>query len=1265
MSKLKTKNLLRLIGSLILVVVLALTLVACNEDPGDDGADGSETTEVITPVRNGEFIYFDDSTVPYSPSGWTLSSEYNVDEDDDSVYSISGVIDTTSDGFSTNKGSYGITTNPGKVGSDDNVLMINNVQPYSASYKSAAITLEAGKFYKLTLNVKTKLATQNNGGANIKLTSSGSRSYLDFKLIKGESWTQYSFFLEAKKTEATTVYLTLSLGEGSEGADSTLAKGVAFFDSVVLTAYTDSDSLTAEEKYDDEVYGDDWNEDTQKTYDFSLPNAEFDNKNTVSSSSSTASPYDWSTKNGTDENGDFKAPTTGLTRGVIDVTKYKPTKGLLSEKNNGEYIHKITAPTGSNGNNVLMIYFTDTKSPSAFGYSSSANITFETEKTYKLSFFVRTLGIKDKDGNESTNVGAAVKLGDEILFEDINTNGEWIEYSAYVKGSTTQNVSRNLQFWLGQGYKGNEADFVSGVAFFDCITLVEADYPVDVDDPATETMLNFYSENLITENAFKAKSNSEAYVDEAEYWTGKYAENHGNPVGSTKFGTIDLDGYDANTEITATNPGPASDTREGSDIALVIDNANAAHYVADYTGALDVWANTAYRLSFWVKTEGIDLKKGLKAELISKGEEGDDDDEVISSLTNINTEYEDDDEDTDILLNEWVEVVFSVHGHQIEDNLITIRLTLGSGDMYSPDYIKGTVFVSNMYYEEITSTEYSSASSGDTSAVYTFRTESGATVKNSGFNYIDIDKTSKTDSLVDGKITNSPAVPAYWTGKHVDDLTGTVVSGITNLAVYKNDTELNEADFPYYDGRLTGYSKYNGEPNLLMIWAKQATAYSYTSESHTLNASGYYKISVNVKTELTSGDAYFTLLSGNNKAYSSDAINSDNTAIAGEDGWITYEFYVKVGLDNASVKFILSLGLDEDNKAEGKVFFDNVYYSQITADEYDDATEADNITKLSLLTNSFETTSESFPANPSGFNGGAMSGAYSGTDYTVAGVVSKNHYDLDEMEAEFGEFMSEYYETGKFTGANDTPEFLIIYNKNTESPNGTAYRYVSSTSYSFVSGSYYKVSFYGKTLSLGEGDYAYATLSLTDTEILTIKLDSTTAVNADSNGWAKYTFYVKTADVDVTGVTITLGLGEYEKDDTGAVIKEKYATGYAMFDEITIEDIEESVYTSETNAITDATKNAKEIALKTTEEKETDETEDDTTENTALTTWEIIGIVSGAMLSLALVAVLIMAFIKKLSPRIKAKKSKRFKKPTYDKRKTSTASRDKLNKYKD
>ena len=228
MSKLKLKNLLKLIGCLILVAVLAISVVACDTPTGDDGASGSDDKEIITPVRNGEFIYYDDSKTPYAPSSWTLSSNYSIDKDDDSVYSISGVIDTSADKFDSLKGKYEIANNPGKVGEDDFVLMMNNLKPYSATYRSTGITLDAGKFYKLTLSVKTDLATLENGGANVSITTSGSREYVAFKSIKGGEWTEYTFYLEAKKVGTTSIYLRLSLGEGDKDDDATLAKGQAF-----------------------------------------------------------------------------------------------------------------------------------------------------------------------------------------------------------------------------------------------------------------------------------------------------------------------------------------------------------------------------------------------------------------------------------------------------------------------------------------------------------------------------------------------------------------------------------------------------------------------------------------------------------------------------------------------------------------------------------------------------------------------------------------------------------------------------------------------------------------------------------------------------------------------------------------------------------------------------------------------------------------------------------------------------------------------------
>ena len=1266
MSKLKTKNLLKLIGSLILVVVLALSVIACNAPDDDDTAGGSESEEVITPVRNGEFIYYDDSKNPYAPSNWTWSSNYTIDDDDDSVFNVSGVIDTSSSGFDKNKDAYNISTNPSKVGEDDYVLMINNLQPYSAKYKSAAITLEAGKFYKLTLSVKTNLDTTDNGGANVAVTTSGTREYLAFKSMKNTEWTQVTMYLEAKKTTSTSVYLILSLGEGSKGANATLAKGSAFFDNIVLTAYEDTANQTAEELYEidsNDGTNPDWTEDTHATYDFSLPNAEFNNKSTTSTTTVTATPYDWSTKKGADENGNFQASTSGLTRGVIDVTAYKPTKGILKEEiDNDDY--KITKPEATKGNNVLMIYFTDPASPSAFGYSSTT-ITFETEKEYKLSFWVRTLAIKDNQNKSPSDggkqVGAAIQLGDDVIFEGIDTQGAWVQYSIYVKGSATQNISRSLCFWLGQGWEGNESGYASGAAFFDGITLTEVSYPNSITD--TESKIDLHRDNIITTNAFTSSDASNAYVKTPDSWSGEYAEDHGNPADGTTFGAINLDNYDGNTQITAENPDKASATREGSNLALVIQNSKPAHYIVNYTDSLEVYSNTAYRLSLWVKTDGIDLSKGIKIDLIDVNAE--EDSEVLTSLSSINTQYEDDDEDTDILLNKWTEVVFTVLGHQIEDNAIAVRITIGSGNNQSPDYVKGTVFVSNMYYETISYTEYNSSSSSNTSANYTFRTESSASVKNSGFNYIDIDKTSKTDSLENGKITNSPAIPSYWTGSFVNDLSGQVEAGIVNGTAHQN---LGLSNFPYDDGRLNDYSAFNGEPNLLMIWAKDETAYSYVSQSYTLTASSYYKVFASVKTNLESGNAYVSLLSGNKNIVSNPIDTTGITGIDNEDGWVKYEFYVKVGLNSASVNISLSLGLDEDNLAKGQAYFDNIYYKQIASTEYKEAVESNTIKKVSLTTNSFETTSSSYPATPtsSNFNGAAMSGAPSGTAYTVAGIVSNNHYDVDEMEAEFGDPIKDEYEDGKFIGANNTPEFLIIYNKADESSTGTAYNFTSNN-YAFIAESYYKVTFYAKTLQLSDGDSAYAILSLTDIDTLTLNLDPSTAVDPDDNGWAKYTFYVKTADVNLSNVNITFGLGKYEKDDDGKVLTDKYATGYAMFDELTIEDIDEETYNSETLAIdNDTSLNAQKIAIKHTDEKDTGTSEDENVNTTTpLSLWEIIGIVSGAMLSIALVAVLVAVFVKKMKPRMQAKKTKRFKKPTYDKRKANNASRDKLNKYKD
>lgn len=1245
MRKQKTKDLLRLFGLVLLVIALVFTMVACN--PTDDGNDdnGDDNKEVITPVRNGSFEYFTGSSFPKAPSNWTFTSEYSIDSKDDAIYNYRGVIDTSS--FDAEK--YHISTNPGKVGDDDYVLMLNNAKFYTSAYYSSAVTIEKDKFYKLTINVKTANLAEDSEGAYIYVSngSSTTKNYLaKFANVVANDWTAYTSYIEASKASNTSVYVKLALGTGDEDSD-TLAKGQAFFDEITLEEITEDAYTTAttKEKLDADK--------TIAKYDLSLPNAEFNNTSS-SSAATTATPYNWYTKRGADDNGDNEAPTTGRSRGIIDITTYKATQSTGALK--GVDVKTFGTPVESVGTNVLMLYLYQENNPTAHAYYSDA-ITFESEKQYKLTFWMLTYGIKDVNGQDAPNKGVTVKLGDNTLFENQNTNGEWVQYVIYVDGSVTQDKAQALYFWLGTGHEADKSNYVSGAAFFDCLNIEEvaqSDYDnaistnvVEKVDYSTENLLD----NLLSGNAFDSNNGAPSF------WNGKINPDVATPAlgKETVMKAIDLDNYPTDdTVYGVANPDDGSTERIGSNKALVIYNKVNTAYLANFTENLTINANSAYRLSFWVKTCNLTSGKGLSFKLLDLGEDGvysdadDSDDSIISTISTVNTETTSKDDDgKEVTTNTWTEIVFYVNGSETKSNTVALTVTFGDGTIYEPDnLLSGTVFLRNMFFETLTYGEFNLASSSTYVAKHSFASTATSSVTNGNFNLIDADK---SEGLVNGEMFNTPGAPSSWSGAYGEDADKSVqvVSGIVNEKVFNNLAQDNAGTvggvnaFPYADGVIDPASQFNGEPNLLMIWNKGTTTYGYTSSTKTLTASSYYKIMVNVKTHVldTATGATITMVNGNTTTV------FENVNTNGE--WVAYTFYVQVGLNSSNVKLTLSLG--SDNGAEGVAFFDNVWYSTASEETYNDASETATVKKISLLTDSFETTSEDDVASPANYKGAVVSGAPSGDKYVYAGVLNLNHFN-EEVEKDFG------FDT--WTTPIPDPvsgnEYLVIYTMGTENEGkGTAYAYTSSN-YTFKADGYYRISVFARVAKLGANDKAIVKLSLSDTD--------TASFAVTEEEWKEYTFFVKMDDKDLTAVNLKLALGEYNKDDNDKVITDDYAVGYAFFDDVTIEKITEDDYTAGTETLDSYTKKIDVVA---NAEEIVGDDDDKEEENTGLSSGEIITIVSASILSIALIAVLIIVWVKKIAPKMKDKKRNRYKKPGYDKRNSKVTSKDDLDKFKD
>lgn len=1255
MKKNSTKKIVMLLLSLMLVFALSVSMIACNNNANDDDDDDNkeEITDELT-LKNGEFEFFTGTDFPATPKSWTGSEKvsHDDDEDDDTVYYSAGVVNVKDGEYSPSD--YNGAANPGQVGDDNYILMINNREKTAYSYTSTSVSLK-DNYYLFTFNIKTNISSDTpDAVASIKLTNGGSRVYAEFPAVNtnGE-WVSYKIYVRGPEISSKSVYVELALGSGTKETDTTLAKGYAYFDSLYCDESTEEAFAAA-----------DITDEFTQIYNFTVPNGNF--TNVYSSSSYPKSPYDWATQTGKDEDGNNLADTSGITAtGVINVSDevWDPDFILSSSEEADEGIVSSTVnpgkPAGAYDDNILVIRST---APTAKGYYTTSSIRFKRGGFYQLSVWVKT---------ELTAGKVTLKLGDKLTISDVDTNGEWKLYSFFIEGSYSENNDLAFHVWLGEGDALNTEKYAQGVVYIDGLTRTEfetlSEYEAacaSVDD-AQKVQKSFVTTNLLTDTTDTPVSTD--YIKAASKWVGSYAENHGTPY-NTVSGIIDLSNFNASElgDIDVIEPVTNRETsailiwnQEKSAYSLVYDNDSDTD-----TDDITINPNTCYRLSVWVYTVNVETGKGLSVYLINHkdGEEN-----TISSATLQNTYNED--EET----SEWREVVFYIQGAKSEVNRLSLKLEFGNGSFEDPSvYTSGYALASNIYLEECAYSKYSSASTGDTIKSYSYLTSSSTTISNAGFDNYILDK-SEASFDENGNFNRMPATPSGWTGAAYGKGAASadksnVISGIVNndvISYLESNAEYTDfpiSTLPYNDSMAL---EYNGYPNALMIWNRSETAYGYTLSSYSLSASSYYKLTVNVNTTaMNAGTGAAIVIE--NETENASFLNIDTTTDSENvNGWVQYTFYIEVGLQSTTIDIGLWLGRGDNTEtnthAKGLVLFDNVYLKNITSeindvdeeagetpkDKFDAITTSAKVVKMNLKTDSFTTTSETNPSTPANFTGSVDGSAPSGSDYTVSGVID----------------VTQTIESGKFGDIDvisvfnpeNGPNFLLVYNADL-----TAYNYTSS-SYTFNTDSYYMVSVKVKTSALTDGKGANVNLIVGDN---TYKMSEKAIVKSD-DAWTTYTFLVDTANTSKT-VKLTLGLGIYEEDDEGEAITTGYAKGYVAFDDVVFESLTETEFEDAKNAIGDSTKDY--LIELSDEDEENNSGEGNLEDKEGLTTWEIIAIVSGSVLGLAIIGVLIAWYIKKLLPKIKAKRNKKYKKAAYDKNAISKDAKRKtkdVNKYND
>lgn len=133
---------------------------------------------------------------------------------------------------------------------DDYVYMLNNIAKkdmfgFGTAQKvtsSSSVTVEAGKNYKLSVNVRTDRLVSKTGEefANIRLTNSfGGNSQAEYRISKIDTqseWKKYTIYIKGDVDYDSTFTLVLGLGYGGANSSDGLrfTEGTAYFNDIVF-----------------------------------------------------------------------------------------------------------------------------------------------------------------------------------------------------------------------------------------------------------------------------------------------------------------------------------------------------------------------------------------------------------------------------------------------------------------------------------------------------------------------------------------------------------------------------------------------------------------------------------------------------------------------------------------------------------------------------------------------------------------------------------------------------------------------------------------------------------------------------------------------------------------------------------------------------------------------------------------------------------------------------------------------------------------------
>ena len=1154
MNKLNLKKLLTLLVCLTLIVSVVL-LAACNKKTDDNKT--TDNTSASPSFTNGNFRSYttSDKGYPYAPSSFTGSPTSDTEGStlpklETVKRGVINLADYQNLGAWCTFSKFDAKRLTGEedaknYNKDDNVLMINNTEARYYMYRSSEFSAAANTKYLLQVDVRTaNLDGGEKKGATIKIAksySSGSsipatEGYASFDAVTVGEWTTYSFIIDGKYNGSTSLELQLMLGNNNL-RDEYKTSGYAFFDNIRLTTVKDDTVLPTE---------------NVKTITLSVPNGSFDYKTT------SDYPYLYNRVTTTDTNSNY---------GLVNEVDAKDGKITLVN----EYAVDAAAVKGHGS--VFAIY---NVADARMGFYTTNPLYFKRGGYYKVTVSLNTDYIES--GSAYLALGKSKDLSDNKIIpvgKDTENPG-WKEHVFYVYAN--ENTADELYFHFGLGK--DSGDKAKGYILIDDLKIEETD---DTTQPSDNDN-RFKPEDNKLINAFVNKSGTDI-----------------NGVSVTITG--DGEEFSADDKTPYVSPIFSAKNRKFT---------SAKATLAKFRATATLEKDTYYRFSVWVRTVDVPSTSGVVLTVYDGDKDTNSAAKAIATFAAVTTDK--DLADSSSSLNGYRELVCYFHTASLQNQDVTFEISLGSGGAFtSSTLFSGTAYIANASLVETDYTKYNGASaSGTYEKKYDwYETLSSETFTNGQFqkyNYSD------TKFFKDGGVnekgefqSTSFGVPSGWTLKGEKDK---AVAGIVdvnrenllnNLATKLGITAevLKAVPVDADDKPVETFGIYAGGNSYLLInsadvegLAKESVRVGYVSNSFTLNANSYYKISVMVK--VINGQASVYLMTDNNISETnvdSKFENIEASTASQTGGWKRYTFYVKTGFSSISATLGLYLGGKDVDIAltdANMVLADglNGKYVKKAANEYEVYNK-----------NTHKDATETY--NYSGKASGKANGGTVLFDYVIKEDISESVYNAKTASAT-ASAADEYEETKRvemnldsfglattpdqdkptspkgwtktsLTKDTDTEQLQsgVIYSTEYKAHSGESCliipylntagaSYYASDAKTLTKDGFYKISVWAK-LSEGHTGKAYITLVATNYGENSKYVDyASQTIEVNSTEWKEYVFFIKAPSSDTKidkygdnakdlSLKIRLGFGESADNK---------ASGYVLFDDVLIEKLD-------------------------------------------------------------------------------------------------------------